>query len=263
MYCTKASVAMGPLFMLFTLGACASPVEAPAARPSVEPSVVASVPRPAPAPLRFSRPANLDEAYNLRGAEGRMMGFEVPMGARPDGQGRALRIATTLPRLLRFYRSRAYLLKKEGVRWVIRHSSLSVDRVRDASAGAQAADTETFGAVIYLVGQPGGSFLLRFDDRRPASPVTPPLLRVLAAEGRGLGADHRMTKEAPRLGPVPVAKGQALHYERRQPRSLERFTLHQARRRALQSVGVPGTSRGVSGRIHAWSKQGKGRAFLD
>jgi hypothetical protein len=225
-----------------------------------------AAPPPLPEPVRAARPSNLDEALNLLPSDERLHGFLLPMGAEAHANGRARKIRTTLPRLLRFYHSRDYQIIRQKNGSLYDPAKRYPSGLKGSDYKVQNVDPRERQNILHISARPGSNYLLRFETRGIRHLEQPALLRVLDAEREGLKEEAgRKPIEVPRVGDsvVPVAKGAHLVYKRTKPRSLERFSVRSAKKRALSRRGVEGRSKNVSNRIYNWSGQETKRNFLD
>jgi hypothetical protein len=230
------------------------------------PKTRTEVPPPVSEPVRVARPSNLDEALNLLPSDERLHGFVLPMGAQAHANGRARKIRTTLPRLLRFYHSRDYQIIREENGAVYDPDKRYPSGLSGSDYKIQHVDPRARKSVLHVSARPGSHYLLRFETREIRPLAQPALLRVLDAERQGVKEEAGLKPvAAPRVGDpvVPVAKGAHLVYKRAKPRSLERFSVRSAKKRALSRRGVEGRSKNVSNRIYNWSGQETKRQFLD
>ena len=238
----------------------------PSAPVPAQPKTVDEIAPPAPEPVASKRPSNLDEALNLLPSDERFHGFEMPMGVELHANGRARKIRTTLPRLLRFYYSRYYQVVRTRNGELYEPAKERGRSLKGSDYKIQAADPLKRRAYLHISARPGSTYLLRVEERRARPRVKPDLLRVMEAERRGKDTDVSAapaTTEPPQEVVVPVADGATLVYKRAKPKKLEKFSIRKAKKRALKQRARDGTTRSVSNRIYNWSKQGESRRFLD
>jgi len=188
------------------------------------------------------------------------------MGYEPHANGRARKIQTTLPRLLRFYYSRYYQVVRTRSGELYEPSKTRGRSLRGSDYKIQAADPLKRKAVLHISERPGSTFLLRIEERKARPLAQPALLRVMDAERQGLEPEaplRTMKRPAKDGDVVPVAEGAGLVYKRAKPKKLEKFSLRRAKQRVLKPRSSGATSRSVSNRIYKWSNQGTDRRFLD
>ncbi len=256
---------MGTMFVVSVglLLACESKPPPPQA--PLKPKTAEEVAPPAPQPVVTQRPSNLDEALNLLPAKERFHGFEMPMGVESHANGRARKIRTTLPRLLRFYYSRYYQVVRTRTGELYDPSEARGRSLKGSDYKIQAADPLKRRAYLHISARPGSTYLLRIEERKAKPRAQPDLLRVMEAERQGVDADAPMNREKTSTEEpvVPVAEGATIVYKRAKPKKLEKFSLRRTKKRALEKRSRSGATRSVSNRIYNWSNRGDRRRFLD
>jgi hypothetical protein len=251
------------------LVACGSPPPVNPAKPPqrVElPSKKVSPPRKAK-----KRPSNLNEAFNLKAAKERLLGFPLPLGVEAVEGKQSRKIVTTQKRILRFYASRGHVIQRELDGWSVKHTKLTLANAKDKAGSL-------YRATLYINPRPGYSYLLRFNSGRqrirPELPLTA-LMRRETERSQVKPAEHspkrksqkpaliddKKTAKKPPAVPLPASK--TTGFARHKSKKLKRFSLERLRKTALGKRPRSGRSRNISKRIYKWHKANKGRRFLD
>lgn len=110
---------------------------------------------------------NLDHLGNLRGSDTRVLGFEMPMGSEATGKGESRYIAIDEERLVRFFKSRGYLLEE------VNKQTYRVGHTPRTLALITVKEGELFEpAKIYMGVGPGSGYTMWFNKGRATVQVS-------------------------------------------------------------------------------------------
>jgi len=165
----KTRLLLAGIAAALALGGCGKYEPKPEAAPTkpLQPPAASSV-------VAEPKPAgpNLDGYGNLRGTKERVLGFEIPMGARKTGKGESRFVSANTERFVRFFRSRGYRIEslKSGA-----HKITHTRRTLDQLSVDTAKPLET--AQVFVDPGPGPGFTMMFNAGVPQ--VKPDLLTEL------------------------------------------------------------------------------------